>query len=458
MPVSHVGLTVDHLPTSCSFFLAALSPLGYRYLGREGNHIAFGKDSAEFFISQKSDSVKATAAHIAFDAPSRSAVNAFFAAALKAGGRIHGEPALRDHETGYYSAAVLDFDDNSIEAMHREQPDHSLINRQDRSVLSWQKDVARSTIDTEPQAEKQTSRIVINNVSTPTTVITRSPAQAEEGDMSAKALVGTLLGAAAGAAVAYAMAKGEAQNKSAPAAQTITYQTVETTNPLPARSTLSSRQSYEQSGPSYALQSARKELEYLQAPSIAGRSQVSRSLTSPRLLPGTASVGKHIASTLIDTFIPPSEIRYVPPHANSTACSSSHHGHAPSVAASQDSKLSRASSAVKTVKHSEPKTSPRSSVITEIKVARDIPLPSTAAASQYSRGSTTSQRQSRDNKSELASVTPSDSVSQAGSRRSIASKRSNRHGHSRSGLQAVKESNGSCASERTAREVRSRSG
>lgn len=55
MPVSHVGLTVDHLPTSCSFFLAALSPLGYRYLGQEGNHIAFGKSRAEFFISQKSD-------------------------------------------------------------------------------------------------------------------------------------------------------------------------------------------------------------------------------------------------------------------------------------------------------------------------------------------------------------------------------------------------------------------
>ena len=54
MPFSHVGLTVAHLPTSCSFFLAALSPLGYRYLGQEGNQIAFGKSNAEFFISQES--------------------------------------------------------------------------------------------------------------------------------------------------------------------------------------------------------------------------------------------------------------------------------------------------------------------------------------------------------------------------------------------------------------------
>lgn len=53
MPVSHVGLTVAHLPTSCSFFLAALAPLGYRYIGQEGNQIAFGIDVADFFISQE---------------------------------------------------------------------------------------------------------------------------------------------------------------------------------------------------------------------------------------------------------------------------------------------------------------------------------------------------------------------------------------------------------------------
>ena len=53
MPVSHVGLTVTHLPTSCSFFLAALAPLGYRYFGQEGNQIAFGIDTADFFISQE---------------------------------------------------------------------------------------------------------------------------------------------------------------------------------------------------------------------------------------------------------------------------------------------------------------------------------------------------------------------------------------------------------------------
>jgi len=54
MPVSHIGLTVTHLPTSCSFFLAALQPLGYKYIGQQGNQIGFGvRGEADFFICQE---------------------------------------------------------------------------------------------------------------------------------------------------------------------------------------------------------------------------------------------------------------------------------------------------------------------------------------------------------------------------------------------------------------------
>jgi hypothetical protein len=53
MPVAHLSLTVSHLPTSCSFYLAALQPLGYRYLGEHNNHIGFGIDEADFFICQE---------------------------------------------------------------------------------------------------------------------------------------------------------------------------------------------------------------------------------------------------------------------------------------------------------------------------------------------------------------------------------------------------------------------
>ena len=60
----------------------------------------------------------AGAAHVAFPAASRAQVQDFFLAALKAGGKIHGEPCQRD-ASGYYSAAVIDFDGNSIEAVFR---------------------------------------------------------------------------------------------------------------------------------------------------------------------------------------------------------------------------------------------------------------------------------------------------------------------------------------------------
>src|SRR5271154_2377233 len=120
---SSITLTVSHLPSSTSFFLSALQPLDYAYHGRTANTIGFGPQSspntpADFWITQEIPGVPAGAAHVAFPAPNRAAVQAFFIAALKAGGKMHGEPAVRD-SCGYYSAAIIDFDGNSIEAVHR---------------------------------------------------------------------------------------------------------------------------------------------------------------------------------------------------------------------------------------------------------------------------------------------------------------------------------------------------
>ncbi len=58
MPVSHIGLTVTHLPTSTSFYLSALAPLGYKFIAEHGTQIGFGpahSDEADFFISQEGD-------------------------------------------------------------------------------------------------------------------------------------------------------------------------------------------------------------------------------------------------------------------------------------------------------------------------------------------------------------------------------------------------------------------
>lgn len=60
--------------------------------------------------------------HTAFRARGREDVNAFYAAALAAGGRDNGAPGLRTggYPPGYYAAFVLDPDGNNIEAVFRE--------------------------------------------------------------------------------------------------------------------------------------------------------------------------------------------------------------------------------------------------------------------------------------------------------------------------------------------------
>ena len=57
-------------------------------------------------------------AHVAFTTANRGAVDAFYASALRAGGRDNGKPGLRPHyHDNYYAAFVLDPDGNNIEAV-----------------------------------------------------------------------------------------------------------------------------------------------------------------------------------------------------------------------------------------------------------------------------------------------------------------------------------------------------
>jgi catechol 2,3-dioxygenase-like lactoylglutathione lyase family enzyme len=56
--------------------------------------------------------------HVALRAASRAAVDAFFAAAVAAGGRDNGAPGVRPYyHPNYYGAFVLDPDGHNIEAV-----------------------------------------------------------------------------------------------------------------------------------------------------------------------------------------------------------------------------------------------------------------------------------------------------------------------------------------------------
>jgi predicted lactoylglutathione lyase len=56
--------------------------------------------------------------HVAFTAQSRAAVDEFYRAAVRVGGRDNGAPGLRPHyHANYYGAFVLDPDGNNVEAV-----------------------------------------------------------------------------------------------------------------------------------------------------------------------------------------------------------------------------------------------------------------------------------------------------------------------------------------------------
>jgi len=127
--IDHTGIGVADMARSAAFYDAALGTLGLRRAmqlpvnaGTDG--IGYGVDYPVFWIDHfHPHGVKQ---HTAFAARSRAEVEAFHAAALKAGGSANGAPGLRDttegfgHPLGYYAAFVLDPDGNNIEVVYRE--------------------------------------------------------------------------------------------------------------------------------------------------------------------------------------------------------------------------------------------------------------------------------------------------------------------------------------------------
>jgi catechol 2,3-dioxygenase-like lactoylglutathione lyase family enzyme len=121
--IDHTGIGVADVGLSASFYDAVLGALGMRRVaqipenvGTDG--IGYGLDHPVFWIDRfHPHSVKQ---HTAFAAKSRTEVDAFYAATLKAGGIDNGGPGLRkQYAPGYYAAFVLDPDGNNIEAVYR---------------------------------------------------------------------------------------------------------------------------------------------------------------------------------------------------------------------------------------------------------------------------------------------------------------------------------------------------
>ena len=116
----HVKFGVGDYATSKSFFLKALEPLGVAVVseGSPAYGVELCQPGATVSLVLHQTSEKPALLHIAFAAETRGQVDAFYRAALAAGGRDNGPPGLRPkYHANYYAAFVIGPDGHNIEAV-----------------------------------------------------------------------------------------------------------------------------------------------------------------------------------------------------------------------------------------------------------------------------------------------------------------------------------------------------
>jgi catechol 2,3-dioxygenase-like lactoylglutathione lyase family enzyme len=115
--IDHTSVNVANIAKSKAFYRAALAPLGYQMLMEFEQAAGFGiAPKPDFWIGEGAPNVPPI--HIALSAQTRAHVDAFYKAAIAAGGRDNGPPGVRAHyHPNYYGAFVLDPDGHNIEAV-----------------------------------------------------------------------------------------------------------------------------------------------------------------------------------------------------------------------------------------------------------------------------------------------------------------------------------------------------
>jgi catechol 2,3-dioxygenase-like lactoylglutathione lyase family enzyme len=117
--LDHVAIQCADMTSSVAFYDAALAPLGVSRLMDFGDVIGFGTgDKPDFWIGKQSTGDGFRESHLAFTAPDRAAVRAFFEAAVGAGAEVLHQPRVwPEYHASYYGAFVRDPDGNNVEAV-----------------------------------------------------------------------------------------------------------------------------------------------------------------------------------------------------------------------------------------------------------------------------------------------------------------------------------------------------
>lgn len=125
----HLGLVFPDLALARAFYTPVLATIGVRLVEDHGQPdgtgwlvFSSGASESPFFVVaagrpsfwRSGDAAGTSPAHVAFTAPSRTAVDAFHAAGLAAGGRDNGAPGVRRGR--YYCCFLIDPAGNNVEA------------------------------------------------------------------------------------------------------------------------------------------------------------------------------------------------------------------------------------------------------------------------------------------------------------------------------------------------------
>jgi len=116
--LDHVSIQCADVSVSAAFYDAVLGPLGGRRLLEFGEIIGFGIDpKPDFWLGPRTTGEGFRETHVAFNAPDRATVRAFFDAAVGVGAEVLHEPREHpEYHPGYYGAFVRDPDGNNVEA------------------------------------------------------------------------------------------------------------------------------------------------------------------------------------------------------------------------------------------------------------------------------------------------------------------------------------------------------
>ncbi len=117
--LDHISIQCADAGASAAFYDTVLAPLGgVRIMEFEGV-IGYGvPPMPTFWIGPQQTGEGFRESHIAFQAPDRAAVRAFFAAARGVGAEVLHEPRVwPEYHPNYYGAFVRDPDGNNVEAV-----------------------------------------------------------------------------------------------------------------------------------------------------------------------------------------------------------------------------------------------------------------------------------------------------------------------------------------------------